>query len=99
MRPDDAVQTPQSRCTRRATRDKRRSSARRGRARATLCAADLVVEMPAACLHAKDFLNHRYRLKRALYLLELRRLLDDSPLVDSARSAAAAAAALAAAPA
>jgi hypothetical protein len=49
-------------------------------------AADLVVEMPAECLHAKDFLNHRYRLKRALYLLELRRLLDGSPLVETARS-------------
>ena len=42
---------------------------------------DLVLEMPASCFHHKDFLNHRYRLKRVLYLLELHRNLQGNKMV------------------
>ncbi|MCO5585783.1 hypothetical protein L7F22_039719 [Adiantum nelumboides] len=32
---------------------------------------DLAVEIPKSCFHEKDFLNHRYHAKRALYLAVL----------------------------
>ena len=30
--------------------------------------ADVAMEMPSACFESKDHLNHRYHVKRALYL-------------------------------
>lgn len=43
---------------------------------------DLVLEMPKACLDHKDFINHRYLRKRALYLTYIAAKLGDSAEVE-----------------
>ncbi|PNT65398.1 hypothetical protein BRADI_4g41717v3 [Brachypodium distachyon] len=44
-------------------------------------AADLLVRLPKECFHEKDFLNHRYHVKRCLYLCVIEKSLLSSPLI------------------
>jgi U3 small nucleolar RNA-associated protein 22 len=46
---------------------------------------DVAVQMPRACFLAKDYLNHKYSDKRALYLAVMLRTLRASPMFASAQ--------------
>lgn len=46
---------------------------------------DVAVQMPRACFLAKDYLNHKYSDKRALYLSVILRALRDSTMFASAQ--------------
>ncbi|KAI8481867.1 Nucleolar protein 6 [Branchiostoma belcheri] len=46
---------------------------------------DVLLEIPKECLQAKDYLNHRYHRKRALYLAYLAARLDNQDLFTSVK--------------
>ena len=46
---------------------------------------DVAVEMPTESVHHKDFLNHKYLDKRAIFLECLREQLEESEIVESCR--------------
>ncbi|KAG0572004.1 hypothetical protein KC19_VG060900 [Ceratodon purpureus] len=44
---------------------------------------DLAVRLPKSCFHEKDYLNHRYHVKRALYLVVLKKALAKCAAISS----------------
>lgn len=44
---------------------------------------DLAVRLPKSCFHEKDYLNHRYHVKRALYLAVLKKALAKCACISS----------------